>query len=355
MRYRFIHAHRDQWSVRRMCKLLRVGKSSFHNWVNKPNSRRYERDQRYAEIVRNTFEEYRGTYGAPRITVTLRALGHRVSEPYVARLMREMGLVARQARKRKPKTTVSDKNTPPFPDLIQRDFSASEANRRWVGDMTYLRTAEGFEYLATVIDLYSRRVVGWALGHNMEAELVVNALKMACVNRRPPAGVIFHSDRGGQYNSELFKTFCVDHEGIQSMGRTGSCYDNAAAESFFHSLKVEWLHGHEFTTRQAVRTAVFEYIETFYNANRRHSTLGYLSPSAFEKRHQQEEADEASRHHAPPRSAAQRASDQNAGSHSSDAVTGTSNTEFRQSGRQQGAQPRHHPGSSFPLAPQYYT
>ena len=138
----------------------------------------------------------------------------------------------------------------------------------------------------------------------MEAELVVNALKMACVNRRPPAGVIFHSDRGGQYNSELFKTFCVDHEVIQSMGRTGSCYDNAAAESFFHSLKIEWLHGHEFTTRQAARTAVFEYIETFYNANRRHSTLGYLSPSAFEKRHQQEEADEANRHHAPPRSAA---------------------------------------------------
>ena len=147
MRYGFIHGHRDQRLVRRMGKLPRVSKSSFHHWVNKPNSRRYERDQRYAGIVRDTVEAYRGTNGSPRITVTLRALGHRFYEPSVARLIREMGLVARQARKRKPKTTISDKAAPAFPDLIQRDFSACEANRRWVGDRTYLPTAECFEYL----------------------------------------------------------------------------------------------------------------------------------------------------------------------------------------------------------------
>jgi transposase InsO family protein len=194
----------------------------------------------------------------------------------------DLGITESNLRNWKRQVDRHDKDAPPFPDLIQRDFSASEANRRWGGDMTYLRTAEGFEYLATVLDLYSRKVVGWALGHNMEAELVVNALKMACTNRRPSAGGIFHSDRGGQYNSELFNAFCSDHEVAQSMGRTGSCYNNAAAESFVHSLKVEWLHGHKFTTRQAVRTAVFEYIETFHNADRRHSSLGYLSPVAFE-------------------------------------------------------------------------
>ena len=185
MRYRFIAANRDQWSVSRLCQMLAVAKSSFHAWLQKPNSYRFERDQRYAKMVRDTFEQHRETYGSPRIAADLRALGHRVCEDYVARLMHEIGLVARQARKRAPKTTQADKAKAPFPDLIQRDFTAAEPNQRWVGDITYLHTAEGFDYLATVIDLHSRKVVGWALGSTMEAELVVSALRMACNNRRP--------------------------------------------------------------------------------------------------------------------------------------------------------------------------
>jgi transposase InsO family protein len=222
--------------------------------------------------------------------------------------MREAGLCARQRRRFKPATTVADPEGPVFPDLIGQDFNASGTNLRWVGDITYLQTSDGFEYLATVIDLFSRRVIGWAIGADMTAALTVRALEMAVNQRRPEPGVIFHSDRGCQYTSSEFRAFCQANGVSQSMGRTGCCYDNAAAETFFHSLKVEWLHGHEIMDRREIRFHVLRYIEAYYNRKRRHSTLGYLSPCAFESQQSL-----AGRHQAPPRSAAQRAPDSKPG------------------------------------------
>lgn len=317
MKYAFIASHIDRWPVTVMCRVLKVTTSGFYAWRARPATVTPEEEDRLTILIRQIFDEHRGGYGAPRITEELRGMGYRVNRKRVERLMREAGLCARQCRRFKPVTTVADPDGPVFPDLIGRDFSASGPNLRWVGDITYLQTADGFEYLATVIDLYSRRVVGWAIGPDITAALVVRALEMAVHQRRPAPGVIFHSDRGCQYTSAEFRSFCQANHVRQSMGRTGCCYDNAAAESFFHSLKVEWLHGREIMDRQTVRTVVFQYIETYYNRKRRHSTLGYLSPCAFERQHAS-----AGRHHAPPRSGAQRAPDRKPGDTSNASTPG---------------------------------
>jgi len=235
-------------------------------------------------MVRRVFEQHKGNYGAPRITEELRALGHRINRKRVERLMREMGLQAKQRRKFKPQTTVVDADAVFSPDLIQQDFTAKGPNERWVGDITYLETADGFEYLATVIDLYSRLVVGWALAPTLETIVVMRAMDMALRQRQPPEGLIFHSDRGCQYTSQEFRDRLRLASIQQSMSRTGCCYDNAVAESFFHSLKVEWIHGKDIRDRATVRTEVFRYIEGYYNRSRRHSTLGYVSPAEFERR-----------------------------------------------------------------------
>lgn len=311
MRYTFIHAHRLDWPITIQCRVLQVSTAGYYDWTKRSGSRRVEEDNRLAPIIRDIFEEHEGNYGVPRITKELRFTGHCVTRKRVARLMNEMGLKAKQGAKFKaPATTQVDPDSPVFPDLIKRDFSADEPNTRWVGDITYLDTSEGWEFLATVIDLYSRRVVGWALGDTIDASLVIAALKMAVEQRRPAPGVIFHSDRGCQYTSQAFRTTCTSLDVQQSMGRTGCCYDNAVAESFFHSLKVEWIHGHEVRDRQEMRSVVFSYIEGYYNNRRRHSSLGYLSPADFERHHHGESSEKmASRHHALPRSAAKRAPD----------------------------------------------
>ena len=311
MRYTFIHAHHDVWPITIQCRVLQVATSGYYAWTKRPGSRRAEEDDRFASLIRGVFKEHEGNYGVPRITEELRFMGHRVTRKRVARLMNEMGLKAKQGRKFKaPVTTQADPAGPVFQDLIEQDFSANEPNVRWVGDITYLGTTDGWEFLATVIDLYSRRVVGWALSDTIDASLVIAALTMAVRLRRPGPGVIFHSDRGCQYTSEAFRTACADLEVTQSMGRTGCCYDNAVAESFFHSLKVEWIHGHELRDRQEVRSVVFRYIEGYYNNRRRHSSLGYVSPAEFEDGAREvAQSSMASRHDAPPRSAAKRAPD----------------------------------------------
>lgn len=284
MRYVFIRAHADHWPVTVQCRVLHVTPSGYYAWKRRPNARRHVLDDRWAAIIRSIFERKHGVYGAPRITIEMRELGHRINHKHVERLMREMGLQARQRRKFRPQTTVVDANAVVSPNLLDQDFTAEQPNQRWVGDITYLKTATGFEYLATVIDLYSRRVVGWALGSSVETSLVIEALDMALRQRQPPPGLIFHSDRGCQYTSHTFRRRLEMAAIRQSMSRSGCCYDNAVAESFFHSLKVEWLHGHEIRDRETVRTEVFRYIEGFYNRSRRHSTLGYLSPADFERR-----------------------------------------------------------------------
>jgi len=316
MRYAFIHAHAESWPVTIQCRVLQVTTSGYYAWRARPGASRPDEDDRLCDVIRAVFDEHRGNYGVPRMTEELRFLGHRVNHKRVERLMREMGLRARQRSRFKPATTTVDPDGPVFPDLIQQDFTASEPNLRWVGDITYLQTADGFDYLATVLDLFSRRIVGWALGSDITADLVIEALRMAVRGRRPTPGVIFHSDRGCQYTSAAFRKIC-EQEGVQqSMGRTGCCYDNAAAETFFHSLKVEWLHGREIMDRQAIRSLVFQYIEAYYNRNRRHSTLGYVSPCDFEH------IASAGRHHAPPRSAAKRAPDQRPGDTSNAGIPG---------------------------------
>jgi putative transposase len=284
VRYRFIVAHADCWPVVVQCRVLGVMPSGFYAWKKRPNARRHLMDDRYAEMIRRIFDQHHGNYGAPRITEELRALGQRINRKRVERLMREMGLQAKQKRKFRPRTTVVDAAAIVSPDLLCQDFTAEQPNQRWVGDITYLETASGFEYLATVIDLYSRRVVGWAFAATLETTIVIEALDMALRLRDPPAGLIFHSDRGCQYTSQAFRDRLRLARMRQSMSRKGCCYDNAVAESFFHSLKVEWLHGNDLRSREIVRSEVFRYIEGYYNRSRRHSTNGYLSPVEFERR-----------------------------------------------------------------------
>lgn len=282
MRYQFIAAHCDQWPVTIQCDVLGVTAGGYYAWKRRPNTRRLELDDRFAPMIRRIFETHHGIYGVPRITAELRALGQRINSKRVERLMREMGLRAKQRLKFRPRTTTVDANAMVSPDLIQQDFTASAPNQRWVGDITYLETADGFEYLATVIDLYSRRIVGWALASSIDTTIVIDALEMALRQRQPAAGCIFHSDRGCQYTSHAFRDRLHIGNLRQSMSRTGCCYDNAVAESFFHSLKVEWLHGHDLRDRDTVRSEVFRYIEGYYNRTRRHSSIGYQSPTDFE-------------------------------------------------------------------------
>ena len=276
-------AHADTWPVTAQCRVLGLAPSGFYAWKRRPNARRHALDDGFAVMIRRVFDQHQGNYGAPRITEELRALGQRINGKRVERLMREMGLQAKQKRKFKPQTTVVDAQAMVSPDLLGQDFSASAPNQRWVGDITYLETATGFEYLATVIDLYSRRVVGWALAPTLETTIVIEAMDMALRQRTPPAGLIFHSDRGCQYTSHTFRDRLRLSQVQQSMSRSGCCYDNAVAESFFHSLKVEWMHGHELRTRDVIRSEVFLYIEGYYNRSRRHSSIGYQSPADFEQ------------------------------------------------------------------------
>lgn len=223
MRYGFIRAHAGQWPITVQCRVLGVTPSGYYAWIKFPQSRRAEDDDRLSLAIRSIFEAHQGRYGAPRIMHEMRCTGQRINIKRVERLMREMGLQGRQRRRFKPVTTVVDPDGPIAPDLIQRDFSAPQPNQRWVGDITYLHTADGFLYLATVMDLFSRRIVGWAIESSMDAGLAIKAMSMALRQRRPPSGLIFHSDRGCQYTSQAFRD-CLRLSGVrQSMGRTGCC------------------------------------------------------------------------------------------------------------------------------------
>lgn len=276
--------HRQEFSVLLMARILKVSRSGYYRWrkatESSPRARaREELDAR----VRELFELHRGRYGAPRITEDLRELGQPCDEKTVAASLRRQGLKARAARRFKA-TTNSKHNLPVAPNLLEQDFTATQANEKWVQDITYLWTEQGWLYLAVVIDLYSRQVIGWAMSERMKATLVCDALSMALFRRGMPSGVIVHSDRGSQYCSTAFQQLLIKHRLLCSMSRRGDCYDNACAESFFHSLKVELTHGQRYITRAQARREVFEYIETYYNRIRRHSTLGHISPAAFELR-----------------------------------------------------------------------
>lgn len=274
--------HRREFKVTIMARVLRVSRSGFYRWCRgqgpSPRARaRAELDAR----VKALFEMHKARYGAPRLTRELHERGLPCDEKTVASSLRRQGLVARAARRFKA-TTNSKHDLPVAENLLEQDFNSTRANQKWVQDITYLATDEGWLYLAVVIDLYSRQVVGWSMSERMKATLVCDALTMALFRRAMPRGVIVHSDRGSQYCAHRFQNLLARHGLLCSMSKRGDCYDNACAESFFHSLKVELTHGERYPTREHARQAVFEYIETYYNPIRRHSTLGHISPAAFE-------------------------------------------------------------------------
>ena len=266
-----------------MSRVLQVTRSGFYAWrrqQDNPSPRR-QRRVRLDEAVKKAFEARKGRSGSPRLVRDLADAGHRHNRKTVAESMRRQGLRAKAAKKFKA-TTNSNHNLPVAPNLLQQDFTASGPNQKYVSDITYLWTEEGWLYLAVVIDLFSRLVVGWGMSERMTAPLVCDALQMALWRRHRPTGVIVHSDRGSQYCSGAYQQLIREHGLLCSMNARGNCYDNACAESFFHSLKVEAIHGERFATREEMRQTVFEYIEVDYNRTRRHSANGFISPQAFE-------------------------------------------------------------------------
>ncbi len=283
MKYAFIQNHSQQFNLKALCRLLEVSRSSYYEWLQHQQriQQRQQRQTEFDQEVARLFAKSKGCDGARRLQRQLLASGYTCNRKTVAASLNRQGLVAKAARKFKA-TTNSNHQLPVFDNLLNQDFSATAPNQKWVGDITYLGTDEGWLYLAVVIDLFSRQVIGWAMSERMTADLVCDALQMAIFKRKRPKGVIVHSDRGSQYCSHAYRSLLQQHQLCGSMSAKGNCYDNACAESFFHSLKVEAIHGERFATRENMRQTVFEYIETRYNRNRLHSTLGYLSPVDFE-------------------------------------------------------------------------
>ena len=267
--------------VATMCRVLGVSPSGYYAWRGRGRSLRVKRDEELRDAIRILHEESRGTYGAPWVHAELMAQGCRVSRKRVARLMREASL-AGVSRRRGTRTTRLEPSHRAVPDRVERQFQADAPDRLWVADITYVPTWTGFVYLAIVLDVFSRRVVGWSMAHHLRTELVLGALNMALAQRRPD-GVVHHSDKGSQYTSLAFGKRCREMGVLPSTGSAGDCFDNAMAESFFATLECELIDRRSFRTQAQVRMAIFEFIEGWYNPRRRHSALGYLSPNDFER------------------------------------------------------------------------
>jgi putative transposase len=282
VRYRFIAAHREQWPVRRMCRLLGVSPAGFYAWSERPASPGQQRRDALLAEIKAIHAEVKERYGSPRVHAELVARGHQVSVHTVAALMRAHGLAAKTARKFRH-TTDSNHDRPVAPNVLDRQFDPARPNEAWVTDITYVPTREGWLYLAVVEDLYSRMGVGWSMAARMTSRLVVDALAMAVERRLPGEELLAHSDRGSQYASEHYRALLARHGITCSMSRRGDCWDNAPMESFFASLKKELVHAADFQTRAQARAAIFEYIEVFYNRQRRHSSLDYRSPADYEQ------------------------------------------------------------------------
>ncbi len=264
-----------------LCTTLEVSRSGFYAWLKREPSERSKSDARMTELIREIHKGSRGTYGAPRIHEALKAGGIQCGLNRVARLMKEAGLRSKVKRKFKA-TTNSEHDHPIAPNLLNQDFKTCSPNAIWVSDITYIRTDEGWLYLATTMDLFSRSIVGWSMDSRMKSDLVVSALDMALSARLPAEGLIHHSDRGVQYAAKPFQQLLTANGLVCSMSRKGNCYDNAVQESFYHSLKTELVHHEHYHTRDEAKASLFDYIEVFYNRERIHSTLGYMSPLQFE-------------------------------------------------------------------------
>ena len=281
MKFMFIERHRNQYPVRLMCKVLEVSHSGYYTWRTRPVSKREMANQKLSQQIETIFKASHGIYGSPRVFRALRSRGVACSENRVARLMKRAGIRAKQSRNFHC-TTRRHPSRPVAPNRLDRDFSAAEPNKKWVSDITYIKTAEGWLYLAVVLDLFSRLVVGWSMADNMTSELTLDALKMAIHRRDPSNGILHHSDQGSQYTDNRYQALLTEHGMTPSMNGVGTWYDNAAMESFFGSLKSELVYGQEYQTRREARISIFWYMEIFYNRVRLHSSLGYLTPNDFE-------------------------------------------------------------------------
>ena len=283
-RFRFVEQEEARYPVRILCTALGVSPSGYYAWRSRGPSARAVSDAALATEIRRSHARSRGTYGVPRVHADLAEAGHHVSRKRVARLMRRDGL-AGVHRRRFVRTTIRDEHAAPFPDLVDRDFSAEGPDRLWVADITELPTRSGSCYLASIVDAFSRRVVGWSMATHMRAELVTSALDAAIVRRRPGSGLVHHSDHGSQYTSLAFGRRLRESRIAASMGSVGDCYDNAMVESFFATLETELIDRSDWASPAEAKAAVFEFIEVFYNRIRRHSSLGNLSPEQFEERY----------------------------------------------------------------------
>lgn len=283
MKYAWIKDHREEFPIRAMCRVIGVSRSAFHHWMRCPTRHRQRYREKLIEEIKSIREErFMDRYGSPRMTMELRERGVSVCENTVARAMKEADLPAKTSSRFIPRTTESNHDHPIASNKLKRDFDAKAPNQKWLSDITYVPTDEGWLYLAGVMDCYSRKIVGWSMSERMPAELACDALSMAIERRKPDEGLLHHSDRGVQYACEKYQSLLAEREIECSMSRTGNCYDNAMKESFWSTLKREAIGERKFKTRHEARAALFEYIEVFYNRKRRHSSLGYVSPERFE-------------------------------------------------------------------------
>jgi transposase InsO family protein len=282
MKYAFVREHRRRWPVGVICRVLRVSRSGFYGWSTRGPSRRARRREHLLSKIRRAHRENRELYGSPRVHRALLIDGESVSRNTVAKLMRQAKIRAKSRRRFVPRTTESTHDKAVADNLLDRNFTAAAPDRKWVADITYVPTDEGWLYLAAVLDCFSRRIVGWSMADHLETDLVADALRMALARRQPRTGLLHHSDRGVQYASDDYQHLLASHGITVSMSGRGDCWDNAMMESFWATLKTELVHQRQYTTREQARASIFEYVEVFYNRKRLHSSIGYVSPETFE-------------------------------------------------------------------------
>jgi transposase InsO family protein len=285
VKYAFIQVHQAEFPISLMCRVLKIARSGYYKWLSQPPSERERVNAALTEAIKAAHTASRQTYGAPRIYRELKALGRACGRHRVARLMRRAGMVVRPRRRYKA-TTNSNHDHPVAPNVLNREFTATRPNEKWLTDITYVPTRQGWLYLAVVLDVYSRLIVGWALDKTLDQSLVLRALRMALVHRCPPSGLLHHSDRGSQYAAHAYQQVLKAHGVTVSMSGTGNCYDNAMMESFFATLKAECVTD-TYATRAEAKHAIVDYIAVWYNRQRRHSSLDYVSPIAFEAAYHQ--------------------------------------------------------------------
>jgi putative transposase len=281
VRYATIDSLRDAYPLPLLCEVLSVSKSGYNEWKSRPPSKRADANTALVSEIRTIHAQSFGAYGSPRVHETFKQRGRAIGRERIRRLMRENRIIGRH-RKKRCRTTDSNHGLPIAPNRLNQHFECAWPDRIWLADITYVATDEGFLYVAAMKDLCTKKIVGWSMSATIDASLVVDALTMALCRQTPTAGLIVHSDRGSQYASGLFRQKLNDHQLLQSMSRRGNCYDNAPMESFFSSLKTERLEQEHYVTRDAARAAVFQYVETFYNPVRLHSSIGYRAPNQFE-------------------------------------------------------------------------